>query len=120
MSRKSEFKDTLGDFIAGQIANTNSPQAAMLTAAIKREIERQREAGIENENALSLDARYEDGDFEVRVAFREDYTMTVMYAEDTDNVTVGAIYLGLVEADDELCRLAGLMLSEGWVKGYDA
>ncbi|MGV6475555.1 hypothetical protein [Azotobacter beijerinckii] len=119
MSRKSEFKDSIGDFIAGQIANTNSPQAARLAAAFKREIERQREEGIENENALSLDARYEEGDFVVRVAFHEDYTMTVMYGKDTDNVTVGALYLGLDEADDELCRMAGLMLSEGWVEGYD-
>ncbi|WP_124625753.1 hypothetical protein [Burkholderia sp. Bp9012] len=118
MSHGDELKSAIADFVAGQIANASSTQAARLAHAFKAEIRRLREDGVENEHALSLDAKYEDGEFTVRVAFNENYTMTVMYQASSDDATVGAIYLGLAEADDELCRLAGLMLSEGWVKGY--
>lgn len=118
MTYKETFESAVRDFIAGQAANADSPQAARLAYLFKTEIRRLREAREENQHALSLDAKYENGEFQARAAFREDYTMTILYKTDSDNATVDAIYSGLPEADNELCRLAGLMLSEGWVEGY--
>lgn len=42
-----------------------------------------------------------------------------MYRTGTDSAMVKKIY-DLNDADDELCRMAGLMLSEDWVEGFPA
>lgn len=42
--------------------------------------------------------------------------MTVMYYEDTDNITVNSLFN--LQNEKELRRLAGLMLSQGWVSGF--
>lgn len=111
------LKSTIADFIAGQIANAESPLSVKLAMAMRTAIAEARESGAENCNAFSVDAIFEDGEFIVAVAFTEDRRKTILYEENTDAV-VNSLWLGLPEADEELARLAGLMLSEGWVSGY--
>ena len=112
----NDLRELIADFIFGQIANTDSPQAAALATKIKEEIKQFKEDGGENENAFSVDAQYEDGDFVVQCDFTKNTNMIVMYEPDTDNETVQSLFE--LQNDEELCRLAGLMLSEGWVEGY--
>ncbi|MFY4695322.1 hypothetical protein [Burkholderia glumae] len=50
--------------------------------------------------------------------FRENHNFTVMYQADTDNQIVEKIFQGDPAANDEVRRLAALMLAEGWVEGY--
>ncbi|RMG71283.1 MAG: hypothetical protein D6711_15610 [Chloroflexi bacterium] len=109
--------ETIKDFIIGQIANTESAQAARLAHAIKKAISEYKEAGGENGKAFSVNAQYVEGEFNAQCSFEENFEMTVLYCEDTDNDTVSSIYE--LQNDEELCRLAGLMLSEGWVSGYN-
>lgn len=111
------MKNTIQDFIIGQTTNAESEQAAKLAFAIREAITQFKENGGENENAFSVDAQYEDGVFTAQCAFYEDYNMTVMYSEDTDDNTVESLFD--LQGEKELCRLAGLMLSEGWVSGYN-
>ncbi|MCD0280444.1 hypothetical protein JWH04_16160 [Xanthomonas melonis] len=118
MNRKHEFQSSIGDFIAGQLVNTDSQQAAQLAHAIREAITTYKADGGENAGAFSADASYEDGEFTATVSFHEDSRLTIMYVEGTDPVTVGALYQQLPEVESELCRIAGLMLSEGWVAGY--
>lgn len=118
MNRENEFQSAAGDFIAGQLANAASPQAAQLAHAILEAITTCKADGGENAGAFSVDAGYENGEFTATVSFHEDSRLTIMYGEGTDPVTVGALYMQLPEVEPELCRMAGLMLSEGWVAGY--
>ena len=110
------LRELIADFIAGQNANTDSPQAAALAAKIKEEIKQFIENGGENENAFSVDAQYEDGIFSAQCDFTKNTNMIVMYEPETDNETVQSLFD--LRNDEELSRIAGLMLSEGWVKGY--
>jgi hypothetical protein len=111
------MKNTIEDFIIGQIANADSEQAAKLALAIGEAITEFRENGGENENSFSVDAEYDGGGFTARCAFSEDVSMTIMYHEDTDNKTVASLFN--LQNEKELCRLAGLMLGEGWVSGFN-
>lgn len=81
-----------------------------LASAIKTAI---REYAGSNENAFSVDAVYEHGEYKARVAFCEDESMTIMYQTDSDNETVQSLFDGT--NDDEIERIASLMLSEKWV-----
>lgn len=81
-----------------------------LASAIKAAI---REFVGPNDNAFSVDAIFEDGEYKARVAFCEDSTMTIMYQTDSDNETVQSLFDGT--NDNEIERLASLMLSEKWV-----
>ena len=112
-SRQNELKNEIGGFIAAQIANAESPQAALLANAIKKAIIEFKEDGGENEGAFSVNATYEDGSFEAEVDFKPNYNMTVMYEDEVESVS----RLYALTWDEELCRLAGLMISEGWVEG---
>ncbi|MCO7246381.1 hypothetical protein [Halomonas sp. Mc5H-6] len=112
-SRQNELQNEIGGFIAGQIANAESPQAAKLAYAIKKAIVEFKEEGGENEGSFSVNSTYEDGDFEAEVDFKPNYNMTVMYEDEVE--TVSRLYA--LTWDEELCRLAGLMISEGWVEG---
>ena len=85
-----------------------------LATAIKTAIKEFKEAGGINENAFSVDAVLEDGEFKARVSFCENDSMTIMYQTDSDNDTVQSIFD--LTNDDEIQRLASLMLSENWVK----
>ncbi len=113
-----ELKAKINDFIIGQIANAESPQAAKLALAIRDAIRQYKEAGGENHHAFSVGARYEDGEFVADVDFDESNEKIIMYYAHTDDETVDALYECGPEAEHELARLAGLMLSEGWVDGY--
>lgn len=108
--------ETIQEFIVGQIANAGSPQAAQLAFQIRQAIQEYKENGGENENSFSVDAQYNEGEFTAQVNFAEDHQMTIMYGEDTSNETVASLFD--CSNEQELCRLAGLMLSEGWVEGY--
>lgn len=108
--------NTIQDFIIGQITNAESAQAANLAIAIRAAIIEFKENGGENENSFSVDAQFEDGEFTAQCAFSEVDSMTVMYQEGTDGEIVASLF-GL-QNDKELCRMAGLMLSEGWVPGF--
>lgn len=119
MSSKNEIRSLIADYIAGQVANTESAAAAKLALGIRDAVKKYREDDGENLDALSIDADYEDGEFTVRVSFVEDSRMTIMCSERSDPI-VRSIWLGLPEADEELAFLAGLMLSEGWVHGFTA
>jgi hypothetical protein len=110
-------EQTIKDFIVGQISNAESEQAAKLAFAIREAITDFKGNGGENENSFSVDAQYGDGEFTVQCAFSEDMSMTVMYYGDTDNETVASLFN--LQNEKELCRLAGLMLSEGWVSGFN-
>lgn len=111
------MKSTIQDFIIGQIANAESEQAVMLAFAIREAISEYKENGGDNENSFSVDANYNDGEFNAQCSFSEDMSMTVMYYEGTDNQTVESLFN--LQNEKELCRLAGLMLSEGWVSGFN-
>ncbi|MGC6233430.1 hypothetical protein VU677_22080 [Hafnia paralvei] len=110
------MKDTIQDFIIGQIANEESEQAAKLAFAIREAIKEYKENAGYNKNSFSVDAQYEHGEFNAQCSFSEDSTMTVMYYEDTDNITVNSLFN--LQNEKELRRLAGLMLSQGWVSGF--
>ncbi len=120
MDEKDKLKAVIEDFIAGQIANAESPQAARLAYAIREAIREYKAEGGENEDAFSVDAFYdpEEREFRARVSFSERPDMIIMYQEHTDSDMVRALYNEDPKAEEELCRLAGLMLSEGWVEGY--
>lgn len=109
--------DTIRDYVAGQLANAESVQAAQLAAAIREAIVKYVDNGGENGGAFSVDAQYDAGLFSVQLDFAEDYSLTVLYQTGTDSGTVASLYNG--SNDDELCRLAGLVLSEGWVEGFN-
>lgn len=111
------MNNAIQDFIIGQFANAESEQAAKLAFAICNAIKEFKENDGENENAFSVDAQYENGEFTAQCAFSENMSMTVMYYENTDNDTVASLYD--LHNEKELCRLAGLMLSEGWVSGFN-
>jgi len=111
------MRDSIDDFIIGQLVNEESEQAAKLASAIRESIQTYQANGGTNENAFSVDAQYEDGEFQAECTFTEETRLIVMYWRDTDNATVESLFN--LENDQELCRLAGLMLSEGWVKGYN-
>lgn len=113
---KEALQQAIGEFIAGQIANQNSPQAAALACAMTQAIIEYKARGGDNENGFSANAFYEDGVFTAKVSFYENYNMTVLFGEDTDNEMVAELYE--LRGKEELARLAGLMLSEGWVEGY--
>ena len=108
---------SIQDFIIGQITNSGSEQAAMLAFAIRESISEYKENGGSNENSFSVDAQYRDGEFNAQCNFSEDLSKTVMYWENTDNEIVESIFK--LQNEKELCRLAGLMLSEGWVSGFN-
>lgn len=108
---------TAEDFVIGQIANAGSEQAAQLAFAIREAIVEYKENGEENKTGFSVDAQFDDGEFSAECSFYADLEMTVMYYEDSDNETVGSLFN--LKNDEELCRLAGLMLSEGWVSGFN-
>lgn len=110
------MKNTIQDFIIGQIANAESEQAAKLAFAIREAISEYKENGGANESGFSVDAQYCDGEFNAQCSFSEDMSMTVMYYEGTDNEMVDSLFN--LQNEKELCRLAGLMLSEGWVSGF--
>ena len=114
---QNEFSREIRDFLAAQEANATSPLTAKLALALREAIRAYREEAGDSRNAFSADATYSAGQFDVRVSFKEDAGMTILYHEDTDAI-VQSLWLGLPEADEELARLAGLMLSEGWVGGY--
>lgn len=104
------FHTQIEQLINEQERITNSDQCKALATAIKTAI---REYAGANENAFSVDAVYEDGEFRARVAFCEDSTMTIMYQTDSDNETVQSLFDG--NNDDKIERIASLMLSEKWV-----
>lgn len=108
---------TVEDFIKGQKANAESDQSAKLAYAIREAIIEYKESGEENENGFSVSAQYNDGEFSAECSFCSDTDMTVMYCENSDNKTVESLFN--LKNDEELCRLAGLMLSEGWVSGFN-
>ncbi|EBQ8762714.1 hypothetical protein BKM35_22015 [Salmonella enterica] len=108
--------NTIQDFLIGQIANAGSEQAAKLAFAIREAIKVYKENGGDNKNGFSVDAQYDDGEFTVQCSFSENMSMTVMYCEGTDNETVESLFY--LHNEKELCRMAGLMLSEGWVSGF--
>lgn len=112
------MKNTMQDFIFGQIFNADSEQAALLAHAIRESIKEYKDNNGENENGFSVDAQYEDGKFIARCTFSEDYNMTVMYYTEGNDEVVASLFN--LQNENELCRLAGLMLSEGWVAGYHA
>ncbi|MDH0423659.1 hypothetical protein [Delftia tsuruhatensis] len=114
---QNEFGREIRDFLVAQEANASSPLAAKLALALREAIRAYREDGNDSRNAFSADASYSAGEFDVAVSFKEDSRMTILYHEDTDPI-VQSLWLGLPEAEEELARLAGLMLSEGWVEGY--
>ncbi|EFR6141912.1 hypothetical protein HYK36_004299 [Salmonella enterica] len=107
---------TFHDFIIGQIANAESEQATKLAFAIREAIKTFKENGGNNHNSFSVDAQYNDGEFNAQCTFSENISMTVMYYEGTDNNTVQSLFN--LQNDEELCRMAGLMLTEGWVLGF--
>lgn len=111
------MKQIIQDFIIGQIANAESEQAAKLAFAIRKAITEYKENGGENNNGFSVDATYDDGEFIAQCSFSEDMTMTVMYYEDSDNEVVKSLFN--LQNEREICRLAGLMLSNGWVSGFN-
>ncbi|EPL2117093.1 TPA: hypothetical protein MCU09_005651 [Klebsiella pneumoniae] len=111
------MKNTIQDFIIGQMANAESEQAAKLAFAIREAITEYKENGGDNENSFSVDAKYENGEFKAQCSFSEDMTMTVMYYEGSDNEVVKSLFN--LQNESELCRLAGLMLSNGWVSGFN-
>lgn len=108
--------DNIKSFISDQIFNAESEQSARLAYAIREAIKAFKESGGENENAFSVDAQYENGEFSAQCDFNENFNMTIMLHEDTDNKTVDSLFN--LENDKELCRMAGLILSEGWVEGW--
>jgi hypothetical protein len=110
-------RDTISDFIIGQIANAESPQAAQLAAAMRDAIIEYKENGGENENAFAVEAEYEDGEFSARCTFTEHANYLIMYYEGTDDAQVESLFN--MTDDTELCRLAGMMLTQGLVPGFN-
>jgi len=108
--------DNATDFIIGQVANAQSSQAAQLAAAINDAIEGYREHST-NGGSFCVNATYEDGEFAAQCSFEPDYAMVVLYDQGTADDVVASLF-GM-RNEGELCRLAGLMLSEGWVDGYE-
>ncbi|EXU75335.1 hypothetical protein ABW286_05235 [Erwinia papayae] len=111
------MKSNIQDLIIGQIADAESEQAANLAFAIREAIAEYKDNGGDNENSFSVDAKYNDGEFNAQCSFSEDMSMTVMYYVGTDNETVQSLFN--LQNEKELCRIAGLMLSEGWVSGFN-
>lgn len=100
----------------------DSEETAQLADAIAKEIARCKEEDKEgdwfiNENAFSINAQYEDGEFYVQCSFSEDNSMTIMYGDDSDNETVESLFN--LKNPKELRRIASLMLREGWVLGFN-
>ena len=106
----------ISNFIKQQMESNEALPSQQLAFEIRRSIKEYRRNGGGNLNALSVDAKFEDGKFYAKCSFSEDYNMTVMYQQDTDNDTVSDLFNG--NNDNELRRLAALMRSEGWVEGY--
>ena len=123
MFEKNQISEAIGAFVSDEIANANSDAATKLAAKLRQAVADFREdqaptfidCGVPL-NAFSCDASWGNGEFRAQVSFVEDDGMTIMYRAGSDDVTVQAIWDG--RADDELCRLAGLMLTEGWVAGW--
>lgn len=84
-----------------------------LTTALVDAIKKCKATGGENENAFSVDATFEDGEFKVRCAFYENHDMTIMYQRNTDDATVQSLF-DLTNLD-EIQRLAGVMIDENWI-----
>lgn len=110
-------KQTISDFIRDQVTQTESVLAANLAYQIKKSIIEYKEEGGENLGAFSVDAKYEDGNFVTRVAFYEDYDMSIIMFEGSDPDGVAQIYKCLPETDSTLCRIAAIMLDEGFIPG---
>lgn len=104
------FVTQIEQLINEQERITSSDECKALATAIKTAI---REYAGPNENVFSVDAIFEDGEYKARVAFCEDESMTIIYQTDSDNETVQSLFDGT--NDDEIERLASLMLSEKWV-----
>ena len=107
---------TIQNFLVGQFLDTTSDQSIKLASAIRESIQAFKENGGENKNAFSVDAQYEYGEFIAQCDFSENLNMTIMYCEDGDNEAVASLFN--LQDEFELCSLAGLMLSEGWVQGF--
>ncbi|ALK35221.1 hypothetical protein [Burkholderia plantarii] len=118
MTQHNGFKSQVFDFLQQQAESVGDPAVWRLGKLIRDAVAEFRDAGGANENAFSVDAEFVAGDFSVKVDFRENYNFTVMYQTDTDNETVDKIFHGDPDANDEVRRMAALMLSEGWVAGY--
>ncbi|MCM2485699.1 hypothetical protein [Burkholderia glumae] len=118
MEQKKSFSSQILDFVQQQEESMGSPAAWRLGKLIRDAVADFRESGGINENAFCIDAKFEDGEFLVKVAFRENHNFTVMYQADTDNQIVEKIFQGDPAANDEVRRLAALMLAEGWIEGY--
>lgn len=123
MSEKTQIAESISAFIADEMSNANSDAATKLAAKLRQAVTefRDEKAPLYADlglpfNAFSCDAVWADGTFSARVSFIDDDGMTIMYRAGSDDVTVQAIWDG--RGDDELCRLAGLMLTEGWVEGW--
>lgn len=84
-----------------------------IASAIKQAITKYKQSGGLNENGFSVDVWHDCSEYRARVGFCEDSSMTIMYQIDTDNETVKSLFDE--RNDDEIERIASLMLSEKWV-----